>query len=483
MKQEDVLVVDLDGTLIHSDVLWESLILLVKKNPLSIFWVVWWYIHQGLSQVKVRIASIVQPDVTLLPFNLPLIEFLKERKNNGTQLWLASASDSRIVEKVADHVGIFTRFFGTTPDCNLRGQKKLDTIKRQLEGKSFSYIGNEKADVPLLNSGMNAYIVAKDQSLAKYLSQESSEIRFFLVQKKYLSFIKALRVHQWSKNILIFVPLFLAHKITNIEKVVSCVTAFLSFCCCASAVYIINDLLDIESDRKHPVKKNRPFASGALPISSGFRMIVVCCILSASISIFFLDINYLLLLGLYFTMTLCYSLFLKRMLLFDVLTLSALYSMRIFAGRVAGSVEVTAWFLAFSSFFFLSLAFIKRFIELKDTILEPSAKLVSRDYANSEMNLIQSAGISSGFMSILVFLLYITTSEQVTDLYNNPKLLWFIGPFLVYWILRMWFLAHRGKVNCDPVSFAIKDRVSWIVGFCIMLLIIFSSSMRTIFEP
>jgi 4-hydroxybenzoate polyprenyltransferase/phosphoserine phosphatase len=475
MMTEEVIVVDLDGTLINTDLLWESLLLFIKKNPLSLFFLPIWFIQGGKALVKVKLADKVQPDIATLPYSNQLMALLKQARLEGKKLILASGSDERIVKAVSNHLGFFDESFGTTSDCNLKGLKKWQAINSYLNKKTFSYIGNEKSDKSLWAKSEKAYVVTRSKKLIRSIRKNCGEIHIFEKPGRIKAIFRALRPYQWSKNLLIFVPLFLAHQITDFTKLVSCILGFIVFSFCASAFYILNDLFDLKADRRHEKKKSRPFASGVLSIPNGLVMAFVSLAISIYLGFYFLTFQFLFILLLYCLFTLSYSLFFKKIIILDAIILSIFYTLRIFAGGIAASVEVSPWLLAFSAFFFLSLAFVKRFVELKNNKKNNIKKPEGRNYHIDDMFLIQSSGISSGFMSVLVFFIYITNSQVVRELYSNTTLLWFIGPLLIYWLNRMWFLAQRGTVDGDPVLFAIKDCASWIIGLLTILFIFLSS--------
>jgi 4-hydroxybenzoate polyprenyltransferase len=287
--------------------------------------------------------------------------------------------------------------------------------------------------------------------------------------------LKALRPHQWVKNLLVFAPFVMAHQLRSGGKYLVLLVAFACMCLTASAIYLFNDLFDREADRRHPDKKDRPLASGAL--SPALAWCAACLMLVASLTVAVRCIGPLpaALLAGYGILSLSYTVALKRFLMVDVIVLSFFYSLRIIIGGVAAKVAVSPWFLAFSFFFFLSLAFVKRYTELRLLGVGEGERLAGRGYGARDADLLPIAGISSGLLSILVFLLYIATSEQVKELYSNPLWLWMIAPLIVYWLMRTWFLAVRGIMHSDPVTFAITDLPSWITAALVGLLLFLGS--------
>jgi 4-hydroxybenzoate polyprenyltransferase len=467
------LVVDLDGTLIRTDILWESLLLLIKKKPKEFLVTPLWLL-KGKSFFKRKLADNVTPDVTVLPYYDEVINLLYKSKKEGKTLILASASDERIVKKIAHYLNLFDIVLGTTDNNNLKGVRKLELIKQTCNGQVFDYIGNEKADIPLWYESEKAYVVTNSQKLINSINKESDKIYVFRPPGGLKSLIKALRPHQWAKNILLFIPFFLAHEIMDYDKIITLILCFIMMSLCASSVYVINDLLDLESDRHHSSKKNRPFAAGFLSIPNGMLLSAVLLLLSFVVSYIYLPHQFTALLALYLIITMLYSFLLKRFLLADVIGLSSLYTLRIFAGGVAVTIPLSPWLLAFSSFFFLNLGLLKRYVELKEYEFRDKQKLKGRNYLVDDMHVILSSGISSGYMSVLIYYLYITNSPKVIQLYSSPEWLWFIGPLLIYWITRLWLLAQRKHVDSDPVLFAIKDYTSWIIGLIILIIMLFS---------
>lgn len=275
-------------------------------------------------------------------------------------------------------------------------------------------------------------------------------------------YLRAIRVHQWVKNLLVFIPLLMAHRVQESALLGKACAAFFAFSLCASAVYLINDLADVESDRLHRTKKNRPFASGALSVKVAYVLIPALLGAAALISSV-MPRAFVVTLGSYFALTLAYSLRLKRLLVVDIMTLAILYATRVLAGGCAVSIAVSPWLLVFSMFFFLSLACVKRFSELRAIKLANQSESVGRGYRAVDLESIAQCGASSGYLSVLVLALYVS-SKEVTVLYSYPQLIWFICPLLLYWITRVWILAHRGVVHDDPIVFAITDPASYATG-------------------
>jgi 4-hydroxybenzoate polyprenyltransferase len=287
---------------------------------------------------------------------------------------------------------------------------------------------------------------------------------------------RALRPIQWVKNVLLFVPLLLAHQVGNIDRLLACCLAFAAFSACASAVYVLNDLLDIESDRHHPTKHKRPFASGALPIYYGPILVVGCVAFGVTLSLATLPAEFAAYLGLYLVVNCLYSFWLKQKLVLDVLMLAGMYVLRIIIGGVAADLVVSEWLMALSMFLFTSLAFAKRHAELARLSEEDQQSARGRGYRVEDLGLIETVGPTSGYLAVLVLALYIN-SENATmkQLYTHPRALWLICPLLMYWVTRFWFIVKRRELNEDPVLFAVRDRVGIVIAIVIAALAIMAS--------
>jgi 4-hydroxybenzoate polyprenyltransferase len=287
-----------------------------------------------------------------------------------------------------------------------------------------------------------------------------------------MSLVKALRMHQWIKNVLVFVPLLMAHKILDTTSLVRAAYALVAWCLCASGIYLLNDVFDLKTDRMHPRKKHRPLAAGA--ITSRSVWVLVPLLLSAGLAIGFVMLPepFGLALVLYLGLTTAYSMYLKRLLMVDVLVLAGLYTLRVLSGGFATAIPVSPWLLAFSMFLFLSLAFVKRYTELRSVGTPESVPLASRrNYTTEDTELLKNFGTVSGYLSVLVLVLYIN-SKEVVSLYRQPTILWLVGPCLLYWITRVWLLAHRGKMDDDPIVFTVKDPASYVVGAMVVAVIV-----------
>lgn len=477
------LCVDLDGTLVKSDTLVDSVLVLARQKPTEILRIPSW-IAQGKAQFKKHVTSAVTLDVEHLPYNRPLLEWLRAEYGAGRAIYLATAADRSLAERVADHMGIFAGVLASDGATNLAGNNKLEAF-RQHFGERFCYIGNAKPDVTLLAACESPMTANPHRALTTGLRRTKTTVTGNFYDRGTLvkSWLKAIRLHQWAKNVLIFVPLLLAHE-WNLTRSVAAVVAFFSFGLCASATYIINDLLDLEADRRHPRKKRRPFAAGDLSAFAG--AIAVLLMMAASFALAMvvprvihalpgthpelLPNNFLVWLLIYTATTLTYSLYLKRTLLLDVFVLSGLYTVRILAGSAATAVTISEWLGGFSVFFFLSLAFVKRFSELENLRGRGGEVPAGRGYHVSDLEQLRAFGTGSMFAAVLVTTLYIS-NPQTSLLYAHAKRLWLVVPVLLLWLSQVWMLASRGEMHDDPVVWAITSRRSLVLGAVIALVV------------
>ena len=455
------LVVDLDGTLIHTDLLHESALYLLRVKPWLICHLLLWFFN-GKANLKAKLAAVISLPVSSLPYNTELIAYIREQRGLGRRITLCTASHQSLAQSTADYLGIFDEVLASDELINLAGLAKAKALSDLYGNKGFDYAGNSHADLLVWENARSVIIVNGSNSLTKKVNS------LYIVDKifprpiaGFKSWVKVFRFHQWVKNILIFMPAVAAHTAMTIDLWGTLVLAFISFSLCASFVYVLNDLLDLESDRQHPRKRYRPFASGQVELWIGV-MLAPLLILSSILLALYIGISFVYWLLIYLALTSFYSWGLKRLVIVDVLTLAILYTLRIVAGAAALDMPLSFWILAFSIFLFLSLAFIKRDAELQSHNGERQ-KLHGRGYITSDASLIQQLGVSSGYAAVLVLALYIN-SENVIKLYRMPEMIWGAVPLLLWWLSWMWFQANRGLMHDDPIVFAIKDKTSLFIG-------------------
>ncbi len=464
------LCVDLDGTLVKLDTLHQALFLLLRQSPASLFRIPGW-IAKGKAHLKNQIMQRITLDASALPYHKAFLAYLRQEHENGRQLVLATASNYRTANAVADHLDIFSDIISSSVDINMRHSRKLEAIQERFP--TFGYAGNDTADFPIWDAAEEVILVNPTPSAqAKY----AADADHVFIERPSLPrmLLKAMRCQQWLKNLLIFTPLFLAHRFTEAGTLLQAATAFFAFSFAASAIYVLNDLFDLSADQHHPRKCRRPFAAGDLSITTGALLIPLLVILSIALAML-LPLQFLMVLLSYYAITTLYSWRLKQLEIIDVLTLAILYSLRIVAGAVATGVPASSWFIIFAVFLFLSLALVKRLSELREMENESDPDHTGRErgYTVGDLPLLMAFGTASGYLSAFVFTMYLN-SEWVAQLYSRPDLLWLFCPLLLYWITRIWMLAWRGRMHDDPLAFAAKDPHTYIVGILSVAIILFA---------
>lgn len=473
LHQDVPIYVDLDGTLIFSDCLYESFLRLLRLNPLAIFLAFMWLFKGGREFMKAQIAQRVDIDVKLLPYNQPLIDWLREQKATGREIILATASHAKYAHAVAEHLDLFNHVLASDQNFNLKGANKLQRLKEASGINGFDYAGDSKADLKVWIQARAAIVVSSSQQFIQSVQAVVPVEQVFPSTLRGFS-LAALRPHQWLKNVLLFVPIFTSHHLLDAPLVTNALIAFVALSMCASSVYILNDLLDIEEDRLHQHKRERPFAAGKASIVGGI-VTLVCLLFGAIVLAAQVGPLFVLWLGFYYALTLSYSLYLKRVMILDILLLAGLYTIRIAAGAAAISVVLSGWLLGFSMLFFLSLSMVKRYadlVNLRNTGV--SGNLPGRNYHTRDIRLIQWLGLASAYLAVGVLALYVN-SDAVVDLYRDPRLLWLLVPLAFIWVNRVWWAAHQGEIHNDPVLFVIKDRFSQMMLFALALVVFIAS--------
>ena len=482
------LCVDLDGTLVKSDTLLDTVIVLARQSPGSLLSFPRW-IGGGKASFKQKVSSLAAIDVVHLPYNQPLLAYLRQQHAAGREIYMATGADTLLAERVAAHVGLFAGVLASDGRVNLTGHTKLAVFQQRFPA-GFCYIGNARPDVPLLTHCIDPMVANPDYGLrAGMRSAGIVPVRTFRDSPaKWKAWLHAIRLHQWAKNTLIFLPVLLAH-VRAAGPWAASVMAFVSFGLTASATYIVNDLMDLEADRHHERKRRRPFASGDLSPITGAATVVVFLCLAVALGLLLPGVlralspqlaldrpwGFLEWLGVYAISTVAYSLRLKRMVLVDVIVLSGLYTIRMLAGCAATGLAVSPWLSAFSIFFFLSLAFVKRFSELDGLRLQHSdaatMAIKGRGYRISDLEQMRSFGTATGCASVVIFALYVQ-NEVAKSLYAHYMRLWLLFPVLLLWLFRLWFLAARGELHDDPVVYAITDRRSLLLGALVVAIVL-----------
>ena len=449
--------VDLDGTLVAGDLLWEQFVTLFRQRPLTALRVAC-AVVRGRAYFKQAVAEHASIDPATLPYHPQLLEELRALNREGVSLVIATASDERYARGIARHLGIFQDVVASDGRRNVSGSRKAAALVERFGERGFHYIGNDWCDVPVWRAAAGATVVAAPARLVRRLTAEQATARVLGSRRStWLALLSAMRPHQWAKNLLVFLPLIAAHNILRPDLLAPAVLTFLAFSLCASAIYILNDISDLGADRQHARKRLRPFAAGELSIPFGCAAAGALLVSSALLALAGVSWRLAAILALYVAVTSAYTLTLKRVPVADVFTLTGLYVVRIVAGGVATGTRLTTWLLAFALFFFLGLAFVKRYVEL----LGAKGQLPGRGYGPDDALWMHAIGTSSGYMAVLVLALYVTTPE-VTRLYARPDVLWLLCPLLLFWLTRLWFRAGRRQIHDDPVVEALKDPLGYV---------------------
>lgn len=456
-SQDLPLVVDLDGTLTVTDTLIESVIRAIKCDPINLLRLPFW-LAASRSEFKAKIAERVEFQVETLPYRTALLKYLEMEKKRGRTIVLATAAHHSIAARVSAHLGLFDQVLATSGDVNLKGGAKLGRIRERV-GEYFVYAGDSKADLPIWSAAQGAVLAGVAPAVSDVVRKDVRiELEFPVDRVSWMTWGKAVRLHQWLKNVLLFVPLLTAFAFLDVGKLMTLAMAFLSLSLGASATYIGNDLWDLDNDRRHPRKKHRPFASGALPISHG----LVCAALFLALSLllaFAVSPAFMGVVLLYLALTTAYSWYLKSRVLLDVILLSLLYTLRIVAGAVAADVPISHWLLAFSVFSFFSLALIKRCSELVSLRKSDIHRPAGRDYRIGDLEVLWPLGISASLAAVVVFGLFVNAPETSMR-YAIPHLLWIVQIGLIYLFGRLWLTTVRGEMHDDPIVHLIENRAS-----------------------
>jgi 4-hydroxybenzoate polyprenyltransferase/phosphoserine phosphatase len=465
------LCVDLDGTFTPVDTLHESLLRLAREKPIAILSLPLW-LRIGKARLKREVALRTTFDATILPLHLELFEWLKSQRETGRRIVLVTAADSHIAQQVADRAELFDDVMASDGTTNLSSDAKRTALVDRFGEKQFDYVGNARADESVWRSARKAFVVGTKRQAARAARITELGRTFAGPRSSAKVWLKAMRLHQWVKNTLIFLPAILAHQILSPDVLLRCVVAFIAFGLCASSVYLINDLFDLSADRHHPRKRYRPFAAGLLSARSGLlaSAVLFCGAVALAIMVGW---KFAAVLAGYYLLTWAYSLRLKRAASVDVMTLAGLYTIRIIAGSAATDIPLSFWLLAFSVFIFLSLGFVKRYTELDDARHAGQTTKSGRGYTAADLPLIMTLGVAAGYCTVVVMALYINSTDSQV-LYRHNKPLWLICPLLLYWISRVWLLTTRGQMHDDPVVFALRDRLSLVVLGLLGLVVLLS---------
>jgi 4-hydroxybenzoate polyprenyltransferase/phosphoserine phosphatase len=453
------LVVDLDGSLLRTDTLHEAILGLIAARPLRVFAMMGWLLT-GKAGFKARLAAERIADPETLPLNADVLARIAEARAGGRHVALVTAADQRQADAVAAHLDLFDEVIGSDGTRNLSSEAKGDWLVARFGEGGFDYIGDHSVDLPIWRRARRAITVGAGAGLRRRVGEIRDDAEHLSPPSRGWTrlrpYLKQLRPHQWLKNLLVFVPAVAAH---DLSLMPAAAVAFVAFSLMASSVYLLNDMLDLEADRRHPRKRTRPFAAADIPLAHGPAMIAGLMGAAVLVSVLFTPPLFWAVLAGYFALTLAYSLYLKRRLIVDVWTLAGLYSIRILAGAAATGLEPTPWLLAFSMFIFLALAAVKRQAEMTDLGRRGQTSASGRAYEVGDLPVLLGIAMTAGYCAVLVFALYIS-SDEIAVMYAQPLYLWMVCPLLLYWISRVVMITHRGQMDDDPIVFAVRDRVS-----------------------
>ena len=464
------LVVDLDGTLIKSDLLIEAVFAHLAQDLTGAVGIARSMLG-GKAALKSMLASKREIDASLLPYDDEVLALIAGAKADGRPVYLATASHEIKAAAVAKHLGLFDGVFATSSDHNLSGKNKARVLVEAFGSKGFDYVGNDAPDLHVWKEAREAHAIRLAPGHRRRLERMGGPVHIVptAATSRLKVWLKALRVHQYAKNTLIFLPLLAGHAF-DLHQILAALVAFVTFSAAASAVYLLNDLMDLEADRRHPTKSRRPFASGTLSMTSGIAAMILLGLFALGVGAL-LSLKYLAVLVGYLVLTTAYSMFIKRKMLIDIVVLALLYTVRVVAGGVAVHVALSEWLLTFSLFIFTALALIKRYTELTVRLDAGLADATNRNYRKDDLVVIGALAAAAGMNAVTVFALYLA-SPAVTEVYSRPKFLWAICPLLIYLISRTLLMAHRRQMHDDPIVFALQDRICRLAIIAIGVLVV-----------
>jgi len=458
------LCVDCDGTLIAADLLHESLLKYLRPKPWRILQVFAWLLR-GRGNMKSELAKRVTLDPAKLPYREAVLDYVRAARSLGRRVFLVTAANRDQAEAVAAHVGCFDGVYASDERLNLKGARKAKFLAERFGNGAFDYMGDAHADFAVWEIADQAIVVARSEGFLRRLSRINPRATALVSSRKTVkTWLKLIRIHQWAKNLILFVPLVTAHRIFDPHALAMSIGAFFSLSFVASATYICNDLFDLEHDRVHKRKRYRPLPAGTISIPGGVAVAIALAAAGVGLALL-LPERFMILLGIYVVLTVSYSARVKRVMLADVVLLAGLYTLRLLAGHAATYIPLSVWLLAFAIFIFFSLALAKRFVEVQELYAAGKAgeKTIGRGYQAADLPAIGALGAASGVTSVLVLILYVS-SPEVSTLYTKPMILMLLAPLFLYWIGRIWLLAHRSELHEDPVLYAVKDKISYLIG-------------------
>ncbi|MDC1198817.1 UbiA family prenyltransferase [bacterium] len=477
-SQDIALAVDLDGTLLRSDTLYDSFFDVLSRDLVGALSAVT-ALKDGKAALKAALADRAEIEPENLPYEPAVLALIEEARAAGRKTVLVSASDQRLVQAIADHLGVFDEAHGSDGARNLSGAAKADWLAERFGEKGFDYVGDGIVDLPVWARARRALTAGAPGRVRAAVDKAHPDAVHIAPQDAGAAakaLLRAMRPHQWVKNLLVFLPALAGHRL-NEDTIGPAIGAFVAFCLVASSVYLLNDLLDLKSDRAHSKKHARPLASGAARLAHGVVMAPALLAGGFGVALAMGQGDFVLVLLVYWLITLAYSLYLKRQLVIDILTLAALYTIRVIGGGAATGLVLSPWLFALAIFLFLSLAAIKRQAELVNSIKQGKTDLNGRAYRADDLPIIAMFATSAGYMAVMVMALFVSGErvrkihQSTIAVYNSPLILWLICPVLLYWISRVVMLTHRGRMNEDPVMFALRDPISLLCGFLMVAIV------------
>ena len=460
------LCVDLDGTLLKTDILIEGMLSILARRGGFVELIR--LATPRRAVLKNRVAALAQTSPELLPYNAEFIAFLRERKAAGQRIVLTTAADGGAANIIAGHLGVFDEVIASDGETNLKGENKARELVRRFGPKGFDYAGNDRADFAVWREANGIIVVNASGTVTRGASALGDVIEEFPRQSLLAAALRAMRPHQWVKNLLLFVPLLTSRAFTDWPGLLGTLLAFVAFCLAASSVYLVNDLLDLNADRAHPRKRERPLARGDLPLQFGIGLSGL--LVAGGLALALLaGVAHLVLL--YMAASLSYSLWFKQYPLLDVFILASLYTLRIVAGGAASQHPVTLWLMAFSGFTFLSLALVKRCGELRGV---DEHRVVRRGYYPGDRPILVMFGVGSVFASSVVLALFIGSAAAMQP-YRSPEMLWGLVPLCLFWQCRLWLSTERGHMHDDPIVYAFHDWVSWMVAAAAVAIVVLAT--------
>lgn len=465
------LIVDLDETLLRTDTLLEVIAHLGSSDPAKLM-VAIGALSKGRPAFKRALTEASDLGISGLPVRADLLAWLQGEKSRGREIHLVTGADQAMADAVAAHFGLFDSATGSADGVNLKGRNK-QAFLRQRFPDGYVYAGDNPADLHVWRDA-NGIVLAgvSDATRRKAIVlQKPIEADFTNPATRPGLWVEALRLHHWTKNLLVFVPLILSGLYSEPSAILAAVMAFAAIGLVASGGYIVNDLADLAADRAHRTKHARALASGRLPLKYGFAaapLLILAGLVLAALG----GWQALIAIAAYLVITLTYSFWLKRKPVVDVMVLAALFTLRLLAGTVIIGAEISFWLLSFAAFFFLSLSLAKRHAEIVN--MPAGTPLNGRGYTGDDAPFTLATGLTSGMAALVILSLYVAEDASPLALYGEPALLWAAPVLVGAWVLRIWLLAHRGTLRDDPVSFAVTDPVS--IGLGAVLAIAFAGA-------